>query len=478
MRHFPVFLDLKRQRVVISGAGAVAAAKLRLLLKTDAVLHVFGESVGPDVARWAGEGALVLHRRTVTAADLAGARLVYAANDDLGDDARVKQLAVDAGILANVVDNLDASDFITPAIVDRTPVTVAIGTEGTAPVLARQIKADVEARLPSNLGVLARISARFRNAAERVPAGRARRSFWSKFFGGLGQRALEQGGEAACANALEVLLTQSCETSEPPVGRIVLVGAGPGDPDLLTIKARRILDKADVILHDRLVDPRVLELARREAIFFETGKQAGAPSWSQADIDAAAIAHAKAGHLVVRLKSGDPMIFGRADEELDAYEAAGISCEVVPGITSAIAAAARTGRSLTRRDRNSGVSFLTAQDLKGYAEHDWRSLAAPGATAAIYMGVKAARFVQGRLLLHGAAPETPVTVVENISRADEHVVSGTLADLKAIMIAHAIQGPAIIFIGIAARNAASDMEASAPVLPPQTSPSLRIATGG
>lgn len=453
MRHFPIFVDLDGQRVVVSGAGETAVAKLRLILKTSASVHVFGALPTSQVVQWHNEGLLVLTAREVVACDLLGARLAYAANDEPVEDARVLRLARAAGVLTNVVDNLADSEFITPAIVDRDPVTVAIGTEGTAPVLARQIKADIEARLPTELGVLARIASRFRRAAVRIPAGRMRRALWTCFFGDVGLVALGQGGERACADALHELIIDAASEKAARDGRIVLVGAGPGDPELLTVKARNVLHEADVVLYDRLVDARVLELARREAVLVEVGKQADGPSWRQDDIDAEAITHARAGHVVVRLKSGDPMMFGRADEELDAYEAAGVSYDVVPGITAAVAAAARTRRSLTRRDRNSGISFLTAHDLEGYAEHDWRGLAAPGAAAAIYMGVKAARFVQGRLLLHGAAPDTPVTIVENASRETELVVSGVLADLPSLLTAHVVRGPAIIFIGIEPRVA-------------------------
>ena len=234
---------------------------------------------------------------------------------------------------------------------------------------------------------------------------------------------------------------------------MILVGAGPGDPELLTLKARRVLHEADVVLYDRLVDRRILELARREATLIEVGKTPGGPAWKQPEINAAMVEHARAGKVVVRLKSGDPLVFGRADEELDALEAAGIAWEVVPGITSASAAAASAGRSLTRRGRNGAISFITAQDAQGYAEHDWRALAQPGKTFAIYMGLRAARFVQGRLLLHGASADTPVTVVENASRPDERMVEMRVENMSESIAERDLSGPAIIFIGLRARAA-------------------------
>lgn len=252
--------------------------------------------------------------------------------------------------------------------------------------------------------------------------------------------------------------------SAPMQGHVLLVGAGPGDPDLLTVAAVRALQRADVVLHDRLTDPRVIELARRDALVIEVGKSAGAESWRQDDINAEIIRHARAGHTVVRLKSGDPLVFGRADEEMDALDAAGVEFTVVPGITSAVAAAASAKVSLTRRGRNSSIRFITAHDTGGYAEHEWRHLADPRATFAVYMGVKAARFLQGRMLIHGADPAMPVTVIEKISRSGEHRVDTSLAGLADDMASAGIEGPAILLVGLAARDAArSSFPADAPL---------------
>lgn len=246
----------------------------------------------------------------------------------------------------------------------------------------------------------------------------------------------------------------------PKPGRVSFVGAGPGDPELLTLKAWRLLHEADVVIHDRLVTAEVLAIVRRDALVIEAGKQGFGPSIKQSEIDALIVRHARAGAHVVRLKSGDPAIFGRLDEEIEAVSAAGLRHEVVPGITSASAAVAAIGRSLTRRDRNSSVRFVTGHDMRGYAEHDWRALAAPGQVAAIYMGKKAARFVQGRLIMHGADPATPVAVVENASRADQTVIASSLASLAEDIGAARLSGPALILLGLAPRAA----EAIAPTL--------------
>ncbi|MEO1309282.1 MAG: SAM-dependent methyltransferase, partial [Pseudomonadota bacterium] len=251
-------------------------------------------------------------------------------------------------------DNLADSQFITPAIVDRDPVTVAIGTEGAAPVLARALKKDLEARLPQTLGTLARMAKGLRKVVEALPMGRTRRDFWSDFYFKNGPKDLEKGGERAALSGFYALFNQHL-TKESKPGSVAFVGAGPGDPDLLTLKARKLLDEADVVIHDRLVPDTILELARREATLIAMGKTGFGPSAKQDDINAALVAHAKEGAQIVRLKSGDPGIFGRLDEEVDACIAAGVDWHVVPGITAASAAAANLGQSLTRRGRNSDL---------------------------------------------------------------------------------------------------------------------------
>jgi uroporphyrin-III C-methyltransferase/precorrin-2 dehydrogenase/sirohydrochlorin ferrochelatase len=449
MRHYPVFLDLRGRRVVVAGAGEVAVAKLRLLLKTEAELAVYGEDPAPEVEAWAAAGRLALVARELAAGDADGAALVYGATGDRAGDARAATIGRDAGALVNVVDYLEGSDFITPAIVDRDPVTVAIGTEGAAPVLARKIKAEVEAMLPTTLGLLTRVGQGFRARVEALDS-RARRAFWTRFYFQRGPLALAAGEDAARAE-LEAMLA---EGEGPREGVVHLVGAGPGDPELLTLKARRLLHEADLVVHDRLVPGAILELARREARIVAVGKIPGGPSWRQEDIGALLVAEALAGNVVVRLKGGDPAVFGRLDEEIEALAAAGVRYGVVPGITAASAGAAAIGQSLTRRGRNSSLRILTGHDVAGFAEHDWRELARPGATAAIYMGVKAAAFLRGRLLMHGAAAGTPVTAVENASRPDQRVIATTLIDLPEALAEAAPEGPVVILLGLAPRAAA------------------------
>ena len=449
MRHFPIFLSTRATRIVVSGGGETAIPKLRLLLKSEALIDVYDDAADPSVRAWANAGALRLIERQLRESDLADATLVYAANDCAEKDSRVASLAAANGVLVNVVDNLDASDFITPAIVDRDPVTVAIGTEGTAPVLARRIKSEVEAILPQATGLLAKIAAAFRPKAEVLPKGAVRRRFWDRFFFETGPRAFAAEGKTGATNALDDLLDAAIHGQDSIEGRVVLVGAGPGDPDFLTRKALKLLHDADVIIHDRLVSNEVLELARREAVRVAVGKKGHGPAFRQEDINALMISHAQKGHLVVRLKGGDPSLFGRLAEELEALRGAGVAAEVVPGITTASAAAASAQISLTQRGRNADIRFLTGHDVHGFADHDWRALARQGTAAAIYMGRRASRFIVGRMLMHGGDPAMPVTVMANVSRTNQVTRSATLLTLPEVVETIEADAPVLIFLGLA-----------------------------
>ncbi|MBW4708598.1 siroheme synthase CysG [Roseobacter sp. YSTF-M11] len=453
MDHFPIFLRVHGRRIVLSGGGEAALAKLRLLMKTAGRITVFTPNPAPEIENWAAEGKLALVRRAMAPGDTMCAALFYAADEDAVEDARTAAIARADGALVNVVDNLEDSQFITPAIVDRDPVTIAIGTEGAAPVLARAIKADLEERLPAALGPLARIGKRFRKAAEALPFGRARRDFWREYYFKSGPAAMT-AGEKGVNGALDKLLAEHLTRKARP-GHVHFVGGGPGDPDLLTMKARRVLDEADVVIYDRLISKPILELARREAIMIDAGKEGFGPSMKQEEINDLIVQHGLSGAQVVRLKSGDATVFGRLDEEIDAVDAHQIAWSIVPGITSASAAVAEIGQSLTRRGRNSSVRFLTGHDMKGFADHDWATLARPGEVAAIYMGKKSARFIQGRLIMHGADRHTPVTVIENASRPDQRILETTLDALPHALAAAEMTGPALMFYGLAPREAAA-----------------------
>ena len=458
MDYLPIFVSTKDQRIVVAGEGQLAEAKCRAALKTTAAVTLFSEAPTEAMREWANQRRLTLQTRPWGAADLEGVRLVYAASDNEAANQRLAEWARQAGAWVNVLDEPEECDFITPAVVDRDPVVVAIGTEGTAPVLARQIKADVEAMLPQHVGRLARAAQSFRQrVSETLSPGRPRRQFWKAFF----KLALphSETSERELAQSLRSLLSQH-EQLTPPEGRVAFVGAGPGDPELLTMKARRLIHEADVVVYDRLVGKEVLELARREAKFISAGKKGFGPAVSQQKINAHLIREATGGAFVVRLKGGDPGLFGRLDEELDATASAGIATEVVPGITAASAAAATLQVSLTRRHRNSSTTFLTAHDAEGFAEHEWQQLVRSGQSLVVYMGRKTATFLQGRLLMHGADRHLPVTCIENVSLPNQRAFVSDLDQFAQQLDAQGFEGPLIIMVGIADRVAKHCLDAA------------------
>lgn len=450
MQYFPIFISLRGHRVIVSGGGQTAIAKLRLLLKTDSHILVFAFQADTQIQTWAKENRVTLVPRSLKSGDVVFGRLFYAANDAPTEDARVAAIARSEGAMVNIVDNLEDSDFITPALVDRDPVTIAIGTEGSAPVLARAIKADLEAWLPRTLGPLAQVAKGFRGMAVQLPKGLRRRRFWFDVYFKTGLQAFDFGGKDALRAVLPELLDKHLgAVDDAPInGHVSFVGAGPGDPELLTLKARKALDQADVVIYDQLVGAPILELARREALMINVGKQGFGRSTSQEKINSMLIQYGQNCQQVVRLKGGDATLFGRLNEEIEACIAANIEWHIIPGITAASAAVAAIGQSLTQRGRNSTIQILTGHDMNGFADHDWQTLARPGAVAAIYMGKKSARFIQGRLLMHGANPKTAVSLIENASRQNQRIIATTLAQLPQSLTKKAINGPALILYGL------------------------------
>ncbi len=443
--YFPVFLRLDGERVVLVGGGEEAVAKARLLLAARPELHVFAEHAEDDMAALAAERGVALHRRVPRAEDLAGARFCVVALDDLAEAQAVVALARAAGVLVNAVDKPAISDCIVPAIVDRGPVQVAIGTGGAAPALARDLRGRVEAAVPPGYAALARLCRAWRErVAAALPGRDARRRFWD---------AVMDGPEAEAALAdetdeAEQLIAARLRGQTPERGRASLVGAGPGDPELLTLRAVRVLKRADVVLYDALVDPAVLDLARRDARRVNVGKRCGRHAMSQAAINKLILEHARAGAHVVRLKGGDPFVFGRGGEELDALRAAGVPVEVVPGVTAACAAAARLGIPLTHRDVARSLHLVTGHGSDGNVPGlDWRTLASGEGTVAAYMASRTLRTVAGRLREAGLPGSTPAVAVENATRPGERRLFGTLANLPDALEAAGVTGPTVVLIG-------------------------------
>lgn len=451
MKYFPIFLDVQEKNIVVAGGGEAAICKLRIILKTTAKVSVYASKVDPEILSWAKEGKLTLNKRKIEFEDLKNADILYSTYHSHELNKKIAALGRSAGVLTNIVDRPALSDFISPAIVDRDPVVVAIGTEGAAPVLGRKIKTHLEAHLPPSLGIMAKIAKGFRSKVEILPFGRARREFWSRYYDN------EFTKETEALNALTLQL-ENAQGQAPKIGKVSFVSAGPGDPELMTLKARKRLDKADIVIHDQLVTPEILELARREAKLINVGKKGYGVSWKQEDINALMVEHTQKGESVVRLKGGDASIFGRLDEEIEALRVADLDFEVIPGVTAASSAAASLGQSLTRRERNSELRILSARDLIGFVEHQWRELAQKDTIAGIYMGKKAAHFLQGRLLMHGAHPLTPITAVENASRSNERVVSTNIAQLAQDLESSSLIGPTLLLLGIAPHNQTREEE--------------------
>ena len=440
MKHLPLFFDLHGRRVVVVGEGPAADRRAAL-------------------ARSAG--AVVRQLSDVQPSDLRGAVAIFVATGDADRDTAAQRVAKSIGVPVNVADRPALCDFIMPAIVDRDDVVVAISTGGASPTLAAALRGRIEAALPDRIGALARLASAFRaqvNALILDPA--RRRAFWRALIDGPAGRLALAGDDAGARRAALGEL-DSARRRMSSVGIAHIVGAGPGDPDLLTLRAAQLLQEADAILHDDLVPPAILARARRDSEFVPVGKRKGRVSWAQQDINAELVRRVRAGQTVVRLKAGDPFVFGRGGEEVEALREAGLPVAVVPGITAALGVAASVGIPLTHRRLASAVTFVTAhgaaENQEGSRDAQWPSLAAQGHTLAIYMGATEAQSVRDRLLGAGTAPATPVAIVENGTRPDQRVSIGRLSDLARLAVPHSRgdAGPSLIIVGEVAAFAAA-----------------------
>ncbi|MDO5896015.1 siroheme synthase CysG [Agrobacterium sp. Azo12] len=450
---FPAFFKVEGKCVAVFGNGDEAFAKVRLLLNTNAGIIAYADQPEADYAGFLREheGRGVQHVAQAFVPDvLAGASLVFAATGDGAQDRAIVDAARAARIPANAVDQPDYCDFFTPALVSRAPVAIAIGTEGAGPVLAQMIRARIDQMLSPSLGALARLAVEYRDAAEKlVPKGALRRSFWRQFFSGAVADAVAVNDGASARSEANRLLNTAGNTK----GYVWLVGAGPGAEDLLTLRAQRVLMEADVIVYDALVPQAVVDMGRRDAERLSVGKRKGCHSKSQDEINKLLVQLGLEGKRVVRLKSGDPLVYGRAAEEMAALREAGISYQIVPGITSAFAAAADFELPLTLRGVASSLIFTTGHDLTGDVLPDWASLAVSGATVAVYMGRTVAASVATRLMNAGLAAETTVAVIENASRSDKRLLHGTLNDLPDLEFRDELTGPVMVIIGEAVAGA-------------------------
>lgn len=444
---FPLFADLRDRTVLVVGGGAVAERKVEALLHAGALPQVGSPALTPGLRDWHAAGRLRWLEGTFQASWLDEAWLVIAATDHASVNREVYEAASARRILANVVDAAALCSFHSPAVVQRGLLQIAISSGGGAPMLARHVRRQLETLLDDSLGTLAGLLTRQRDAIRtRFPDPGLRRRFFERLLSGPLPRLLRQQLDGPQADAyLGELLDQ--EKPAEPVGSVVLVGAGPGDPGLVTLNALRALNEADVILHDRLVSAEVLRLSRRDATRIEVGKSAGRHSVSQDQIHALMLEHARQGKRVVRLKGGDPFVFGRGGEELEFLRAHDIPYEVVPGITAAVACAAYAGIPLTHRDHAQSLRLVTAHCRDSLDTLDWASLAQDKQTLAVYMGVAGLDKLRERLLLAGVSPALPFALVENGSRPQQRVVTGRLADLPDTARLHQVQSPALLILG-------------------------------
>lgn len=449
---FPAFFRVEGAKVAVFGDGDEAFAKARLISNTSARIIAFTADPEPDYAAFLKRKAIEVDNSSFSPDVLNGMSLVFAATGEGASDRLIVDAARAAKIPANAVDQPDYCDFYTPALVNRAPIAIAVGTEGVGPVLAQMIRAGIDRQLPRSLGKLGRLANSYRRAVDRlVPRGVARRLFWRSFFQGDVADAVESGDISAARRQATKLLKGAANASRE--GRVFLVGAGPGAEDLLTLRAHRLMMEADAIVFDALVPQAVVDMGRRDAERISVGKRKGCHSKSQNEINDLLVELGRAGKRVVRLKSGDPLIFGRAGEEMAALRNAGVAYEIVPGITSALAAAADFELPLTLRGVSSTLVFTTGHDLNGDVLPDWARVALSGATVAVYMGRSVAASVAERLMAGGLAPDTTVAVVENAGRGDKRLLHGTLRELPDLENRTELTGPVMVIIGDAVAGA-------------------------
>ena len=444
MDYLPIFADLKQRPVLVVGGGEVAARKIDLLLRAGAQVRIVAQALSPELEQRKQAAEVSWLAQAFLPEQLDDVFLVIAATDDAALNAEVFEQANQRFVMANVVDDQPKCSFIFPSIVDRSPIVVAISSSGKAPVLARMLREKLETLLPTSLGQMADIAGRWRESVKTQFTSRsARRRFWEQAFAGRFASLASAGKLAEAEQALQQQLENAEDISHS--GNVTLVGAGPGDAGLLTLRGLQVMQQADVVLYDYLVSDEVLDLVRRDADKICVGKRAGSHSVAQEETNRLLVELALQGKKVVRLKGGDPFIFGRGGEELQAVQAAGIPFQVVPGVTAAAGATAYAGIPLTHRDHSQSVVFVTGHCKPEDNGIQWETLAKGKQTLAIYMGTLKAAEISQQLIAHGRAAHTPVAVIGRGTRADQQVLTGTLDNLE--HLAQQAPTPALLVIG-------------------------------
>lgn len=447
MDFFPVFLDLENRDCLVVGGGRVAARKAGLLQRAGARVHLVAPQVCDQLKQQADAGEIAWSPREFAAGDIDGKVLVIAGTDRAEVNRRVSELAKQANIPVNVVDQPELCSFIVPSIIDRSPVQVAVSTGGHSPVLARLLRARLESYVPAAYGRLARLVESFRERVkQRFGKLEQRRQFWENVLQGEVAELLFSGRDDKAREQLERELAGSDDTPHPQ-GEVYLVGAGPGDPDLLTFRALRLLQMADVVVYDRLVAPPILDLSRRDAERIYVGKERDNHALSQENINQLLVRLAKEGKRVVRLKGGDPFIFGRGGEEIATLMENGVAFQVVPGITAASGCATYSGIPLTHRDYAQSVVFATGHLQDGTVDLNWKALAHPNQTIVFYMGLHGVGVASAELIRHGLPADTPVALIQQGTTQNQRVVVTTLDRLEQTVRDEALKPPTIIIVG-------------------------------
>jgi uroporphyrin-III C-methyltransferase/precorrin-2 dehydrogenase/sirohydrochlorin ferrochelatase len=446
MQYFPIFLDTTDLTCLVVGAGEVAARKVELLLKTSAEITVVAPWVCDTVQRFADENKIELIVRPYQEADLSDKQMVFVATDNGQLNAHIHDQARAKKILVNVVDNTPLCQFITPSIVDRSPIIIAMSSGGVAPVLLRYLRQKLESVIPQKVSLLGQFSEKFRDLVKkRFKSVTERRYFWEDVLDGdIAENVLQGNAIEAEQKFLEKL---NADDASKTKGEVYLVGAGPGDPDLLTFRALRLMQKADVVVYDRLVSQEILELVRRDAEKIYVGKAKSKHTVPQDEINELLAKEALAGNRVVRLKGGDPFIFGRGGEELETLIEHGVSFQVVPGITAASGAASYAGIPLTHREHAKSVVFATGHLQDNSINLNWQGLAQPDQTIVFYMGLTGLPIICEQLVKHGLAATTHIAMVQSATTTQQKVVTGTLQDIQQKAESAQIKPPALIIVG-------------------------------
>ena len=447
MDYLPIFVDIRNRLAVVVGGGHVAHRKAEHLLKAHARVRVVAPVLCAELEVYRDLGRIEHRPVLFSAAHLEGAALVVAATDDVSVNDAVAAAARERGIWANVVDDAQRSAFIFPAIVDRSPLMVAVGTSGNSPTLARRVRTQIEALLPERLGSLADYAGRWRKAVQRALPGMPERlRFWDGFFNGPVAAQLLTGDAAAADEQMNAAIAKASSAAADRVGEVYLIGVGPGNPDLLTLRAQQLLQQADVVLYDRLVSDAIIGRARRDAEKINVGKSPGSHEHTQEYINALLVEHARRGLRVARVKGGDPFIFGRGGEELQVLREAGIPVVVVPGITAGIGAAASAGIPLTLRGVSQAVTFVTATGTSS-ASLDWNAMVQPQHTLVFYMSAGQIDHIASQLSAHGMSAAQPVAILERATWPDERVLKSTLGELPALAQTAGLRSPSLLIIG-------------------------------